>query len=104
MQHFLCEKYSILSDVESEDIFYGCQSPYKPHGSINIQGFQVGLPIIYTSWFPHHNGACIWQVLSFEYYGKLPTRGSTCKPGYIKQACPLYQTKNNGVVGTVQSH
>ena len=38
--HFLCEQESILSGVNSEDIYFGYQLPCKPHGSGNIQGYQ----------------------------------------------------------------
>jgi hypothetical protein len=39
-------------------MFYSCQPPRGQNCPADIQGFQGDVPILSTTWFPHHNGTC----------------------------------------------
>jgi hypothetical protein len=37
-------------------MFYSCQPPRGQNCSSDIQGFQGNAPVLFTTWFPHHDG------------------------------------------------
>ena len=82
--NFFCEQDPILPGVESENILHRSQSPSKLYSTRNIQSFQGGIPVLTTSWIPHHQSACRSQVRDFEEPDRVPNRGSTSKSGCSK--------------------
>jgi hypothetical protein len=49
---------SVFPNVESQDMFYGNQSPRGQNCSANIQGVQGDLPVLSPTWLSHYNGTC----------------------------------------------
>jgi hypothetical protein len=56
------KKISFFSNIESQDMFYGNQSPCGQNCSTNIHGIQGDLPVLSPTWLSHYNGTCGWGI------------------------------------------
>ncbi len=76
-QHFLCEQDSVLPNVESQDMFYGNQSPPGQSYSTNIHGIQGDLPVLSPLQLLHYKGTCGWGNCTPQDSDWIPTRWTT---------------------------